>query len=111
MHKRERSTAPSTGAQPTSSTIDSRRPSASADKENAQRRAERDQQGWRDEQGAAKPAEEKKAAAAPSRAKLTEQWGEPPSQIRREGQWLQRGELLGEVRTLSCLRLDIGEVD
>ncbi|GAA5968768.1 hypothetical protein JCM11641_000725 [Rhodosporidiobolus odoratus] len=49
------------------------------------------------------------AAAQPSRAKLTEQWGEPPLQIRRENVWLQRGELLGEggfARVYLCTEPD-----
>lgn len=40
------------------------------------------------------PKEEKKK----DRSKLTEQWGPPPEQIRRDNEWLQRGQLLGEVR-------------
>lgn len=40
------------------------------------------------------PKEEKKK----DRSKLTEQWGSPPEQIRRDNEWLQRGQLLGEVR-------------
>lgn len=31
------------------------------------------------------------------KGKLTEQWGPPPNLIRRDNDWLQRGQLLGEV--------------
>ncbi|GAA5928413.1 hypothetical protein JCM10213_005729 [Rhodosporidiobolus nylandii] len=54
-----------------------------------------------------KKKEEEKPAS--SRAKLTEQWGEPPAQIRRENVWLQRGELLGEggfARVYLCTEPD-----
>lgn len=49
------------------------------------------------------PAEDDKgkepAAAKSSRNKLTDQWDEPPAQIRRGDVFLERGRLLGEVRT------------
>ncbi|GAA5849655.1 hypothetical protein JCM8547_000523 [Rhodosporidiobolus lusitaniae] len=106
-------------AHPTSSTtVDAPRPrlhAEQADKENARRREmeqqERDkQQQQQQQQGKEQLVENKKKdAAAPSRAKLTEQWGEPPSQIRRENCWLQRGELLGEggfARVYLCTEPD-----
>jgi len=43
------------------------------------------------------------------RAKLTQQWGEPPTRIRRDHSWLDRGDLLGEVRPPFVPRL--GHVD
>ncbi|GJN88942.1 hypothetical protein Rhopal_001913-T1 [Rhodotorula paludigena] len=55
-------------------------------------------------QGADKPAEKPK-----DRAKLTEQWGEPPRRIRRENVHLARGDLLGEggfARVYLCTEPD-----
>lgn len=40
----------------------------------------------------------------PKTAKLTEQWGEPPTVIRRETDSLTRGDMLGEVRCMRHLR-------
>ncbi|GAA6047057.1 hypothetical protein JCM3770_004175 [Rhodotorula araucariae] len=43
------------------------------------------------------------------RAKLTQQWGEPPARIRREADWLDRGHLLGEggfARVYLCTEPD-----
>lgn len=43
------------------------------------------------------------AGTAPGKTdkgKLTEQWGPPPDQIRRDKEWLERGALLGEVSTV-----------
>ncbi|GAA6024436.1 hypothetical protein JCM11491_001735 [Sporobolomyces phaffii] len=43
------------------------------------------------------------------RSKLTEQWGSPPDQIRRDDEWLQRGQLLGEggfARVYLCTEPD-----
>ncbi|GAA5884164.1 hypothetical protein JCM16303_005950 [Sporobolomyces ruberrimus] len=51
------------------------------------------------------PKEEKKK----DRSKLTEQWGPPPEQIRRDNEWLQRGQLLGEggfARVYLCTEPD-----
>lgn len=44
------------------------------------------------------------AAAKSSRNKLTDQWDEPPTQIRRGAVHLERGRLLGEVRDRSARR-------
>jgi len=49
-------------------------------------------------QGAVEPVKEDKKK---DRSKLTEQWGPPPDQIRRDNEWLQRGQLLGEVSPLT----------
>ncbi|GAA5917430.1 hypothetical protein JCM5296_001622 [Sporobolomyces johnsonii] len=57
----------------------------------------------------AAPAPEKKDDKGKDRAKLTQQWGAPPEQIRREGHWLQRGQLLGEggfARVYLCTEPD-----
>ncbi|KPV75147.1 uncharacterized protein RHOBADRAFT_53167 [Rhodotorula graminis WP1] len=43
------------------------------------------------------------------RAKLTQQWGEPPTRIRRDHSWLDRGDLLGEggfARVYLCTEPD-----
>lgn len=47
-------------------------------------------------------AQTQQAAAAASKprkttSKLTEQWGTPPDQIKRDDEWLERGAMLGEV--------------
>lgn len=52
----------------------------------------------------AQTAEPVKEEKKKDRSKLTEQWGPPPDQIRRDNEWLQRGQLLGEVN-LSLLSL------
>ncbi|GAA5963700.1 hypothetical protein JCM3765_003550 [Sporobolomyces pararoseus] len=52
------------------------------------------------------PAKEEKKK---DRSKLTEQWGSPPEQIRRDNEWLQRGQLLGEggfARVYLCTEPD-----
>ncbi|GAA5940026.1 CDC5/polo family serine/threonine-protein kinase [Sporobolomyces koalae] len=44
-----------------------------------------------------------------SRSKLTEQWGSPPDAIRRDSEWLRRGQLLGEggfARVYLCTEPD-----
>ncbi|GAA6007712.1 hypothetical protein JCM10207_004850 [Rhodosporidiobolus poonsookiae] len=105
---------------PSSATVDAAppRPRSTLDKENPRRTQptqQHDQPLMKDaqqEQPAPAPAaaEEKKAApTASSRAKLTEQWGEPPMHIQRENVWLQRGDLLGEggfARVYLCTEPD-----
>ncbi|GAA5904293.1 CDC5/polo family serine/threonine-protein kinase [Sporobolomyces salmoneus] len=52
---------------------------------------------------------EKKEEKKKDRSKLTEQWGSPPEQIRRDHEWLQRGQLLGEggfARVYLCTEPD-----
>ncbi|GAA5971136.1 hypothetical protein JCM21900_000946 [Sporobolomyces salmonicolor] len=61
------------------------------------------------QQPPAAPPPEKKDDKGKDRAKLTQQWGAPPEQIRREGHWLQRGQLLGEggfARVYLCTEPD-----
>ncbi|SCV67638.1 BQ2448_5249 [Microbotryum intermedium] len=49
------------------------------------------------------------ATKGPSdRAKLTEQWGPPPAVIRRDGEHLHRGELLGEAMAVMAVFKDMG---
>ncbi|GAA5916961.1 hypothetical protein JCM8208_003224, partial [Rhodotorula glutinis] len=45
---------------------------------------------------AAQQDQDKDRKPSSDRAKLTQQWGEPPTRIRRDHSWLDRGELLGE---------------
>ncbi|GAA5830766.1 hypothetical protein JCM11251_001067 [Rhodosporidiobolus azoricus] len=106
--KKERTTAPS------STMVDALPPRqrAASQAEREQRRHRQQRQEQEPQQQQAQQGEEQKpvaAAAAPSRAKLTEQWGEPPRQIRRDNAWLQRGDLLGEggfARVYLCTEPD-----
>ncbi|GAA5885683.1 hypothetical protein JCM6882_007526 [Rhodosporidiobolus microsporus] len=109
-HKRDRA--------PSSAMVDAAAPPprqriSSSDKERMraqqqQQQAEQQQQ-HQGAQGDQQQQQQKAAAAPPSRAKLTEQWGEPPQQIRRDSVWLQRGDLLGEggfARVYLCTEPD-----
>ncbi|BGP47666.1 Cell cycle serine/threonine-protein kinase cdc5/MSD2 [Rhodotorula kratochvilovae] len=82
---------------PGSATAPSAAPSS--DKENARPAAGQD------------PAQQQDKAKdkGKDRAKLTQQWGEPPARIRREATWLDRGHLLGEggfARVYLCTEPD-----
>lgn len=101
-HSAQHPTAPPAAHDPSRAMPAPPRPASSttalvpSDKENARPPSQQQQQhhhpqdNQKDKATAEKPPKD--------RAKLTQQWGEPPTRIRRDSSWLDRGDLLGEVR-------------
>ncbi|TNY19609.1 kinase-like domain-containing protein [Rhodotorula diobovata] len=112
-HSAQHPTAPPAAHDPSRAMPAPPRPASSttalvpSDKENARPPSQQQQQhhhpqdNQKDKATAEKPPKD--------RAKLTQQWGEPPTRIRRDSSWLDRGDLLGEggfARVYLCTEPD-----